>query len=66
MTSSNDRLRIKIPAESKTRLENFGEDFAEVERALQALEKTGMDTTAIKDKLQWARDTADILLKEFG
>lgn len=57
---------VELSAEMKGQLKNLDKDIASAERAMAALDEIGMDTRALKEKLSWAKDTREILLKEFG
>lgn len=57
---------IKLTTEMKTRLEGTTPDIERAQHAIDVLKKIGMDTTELEDKLRWAKETKDILLREFG
>lgn len=66
MAEKMPRPVIKLTTEMKARLEGTTADIERAQHAIDVLKKIGMDTAELEDKLRWARETKDILLKEFG
>lgn len=62
----NGRGALKLPAETEERLKNMGETIEEARAKIRAIEKVGIDTTELHNKLDWAENTRDVLLSEFG
>ena len=57
---------FKLPEDVRTRLANLEEDVAKTKAAIETLKKIGIDVTEIEEKLKWAEETRQILLKEFA
>lgn len=66
MTKENPDNLLKLPAEVRKNLQDLGSDIEKAERAIATLERIGLDTTAIKDKLKWAKNVRETLLTEFS
>lgn len=57
---------VTLSSEMKAQLGALDKDIASAERAIAALKHIGMDTSALEEKIEWAKGTRDILLEEFG
>ena len=57
---------IKLTDDQKKRLDSAGPDIEEAERAIEVLDRLGVDPSDLKDKLTWAKTTRETLLKEFS
>jgi len=57
---------IKLTEDQKKRLDSAGADIEGAERAIEVLDKLGVDASDLKDKLNWAKTTRETLLKEFS
>lgn len=66
MAEKIPRPAIKLTVEMKARLAGTEPDIERAQHAIDVLKKIGMDVTELEDKLRWAAETKDILLKEFG
>jgi hypothetical protein len=66
MAEQTPVVKTTLPAEVRKRLTDMAPDIEESKRTVAVLKKLGMDTTVLDEKIRWAEETKDILLKEFG
>lgn len=64
--AEEETAKLTLPKELRDNLNNLESDFEKADNAMASLEKLGMDTAELKDKLSWAKKTRDVLLKDFG
>jgi len=57
---------FKLPADMRQKLEEMSSDIEAAKAAIETLQKLGMDTRFLEDKLRWAEEVRETLLKEFG
>lgn len=57
--------KFKLGAETKDRLDNMGPDLEKARHAISVLKDFGMSTKDIEEKLAWAENVRETLLKEF-
>ena len=55
----------KLPPERRQQLVDSRKQMEDAQHSIDVLKKIGMDVTPLQEKLDWAKDTADILLAEF-
>ena len=60
----NERL-IKLPPETRLRLEDLESEIAAAEKAIKTLEELGLDIRPLQDKLDWSKKVSTALLREF-
>lgn len=65
MAKTDTQNLMKLPADIREKLEKLTPDIAEAESAVNALKKLGVDVRQIEDKLNWAIEVRETLLKEF-
>lgn len=65
MAKNNVNPIIKLPPESKKSLEALSGDLEAAEAAIASLDKLGMDTVDMKQKLEWAKKVRETLLSDF-
>ncbi|GAI81297.1 unnamed protein product [marine sediment metagenome] len=56
---------LKLPPETKTRLETMRADVKRARHAIKVMEELGLDVLEIKEKLDWADNVRKTLLREF-
>lgn len=62
--SPNDLF--KLSPDIRQKLEDMVKDIEAAKSAIQTLQKLGIDTRVLEDKLNWAAEVRETLLKEFG
>lgn len=65
MTTKPKTEPIRLPPDIEKQLRNLTPDFDNSDRELAVMEQLGMDTRAVKEKLQWAKEVRKTLLREF-
>lgn len=65
MAQNKKPKSITLPPEMKDHLESLGSDIEKSEASIEVLQRLGMDTKAIEEKLDWAKDVRKTLLSEF-
>lgn len=56
---------VKLSKEQVTQLESSKRDMPKIKKSIQLLKQIGMDTRMLEDRLSWAEEVNDLLLKEF-
>lgn len=56
---------IKLPAEVKAQLEAIDPMIKSAETAMASLKRLGLDTRSLEDKLTWAKEVKETLLRDF-
>lgn len=57
---------VKLPTEMTKKLMEAEDDIDRAAKGLEVLEKLGMETRELREKLEWSRTVRETLLKEFG
>lgn len=57
---------IKLPAETKRRLEEMDRELKAAESALAVMKDLGLDTKTLDDKLEWSKKVREQLLEKFS
>jgi myo-inositol catabolism protein IolC len=57
---------FKLPLDVRQRLEDMISDIEAAKSAIATLQKLGIDTREMEDKLSWAEQVRETLLKEFA
>ncbi len=57
---------IKLPAETKRRLEAMDKELADTESALAVMKELGIDTTTLQEKLDFSKKVRVTLLEKFS
>jgi hypothetical protein len=55
---------IELTKEAKDHLEKIGAEIETSMSNLKALEKTGMDVSRLREKIEWAKNARETILKE--
>jgi len=55
-----------IRKEAVDHLEAIGSELDEAEKDLDALEKIGVDTSRLRERIAWGRNARDVITKRFG
>ncbi len=63
--SPNNRPRIKLPADVAQRLKDAEADIDKSYHEIEVMNSLGMDTTSLKERLDWASQARKIILREF-
>lgn len=58
--------QIRITKETHDQLQAMKPDIEQAKRAIQALDELGIDTRALKERVQWADQAIQILGENFG
>jgi len=66
MPAKKEEPIFKLPAEMKARLETTNTDIEKAQKAIEVMKSLGMDVSEMQDKLNWAKQVRETLLKEFG
>jgi len=66
MATPKPKDAFKLPPEAKAKIMGMLPDIEKAKHGLDTMKKLGMDVKVVEDKLNWAIETRDILLKEFG
>lgn len=66
MNRSNPIEPIKLPIETKRRLEAMGKDIEATEKALVVMKDLGLDTQTLDEKLEWSKKVRETLLAKFS
>lgn len=56
---------VMLTEERKQQLRKSLADMKSIEGSLKALDKTGLDTSPLRERLQWAKEMSEVLLSEF-
>jgi len=65
MANANTENLMVLPADIREKLEKLNPDIAEAKNAVKTLKKLGVDVRSLEDKLKWANNVRETLLKEF-
>ena len=65
MAEQEAKKVIMLTEERKQELRKSLADMSSIEGSLKALEKTGLDTGPLREKLSWAKEMSEVLLTEF-
>lgn len=57
--------KVKIPPEVAERLKGLTANLANTRKQLKSLNKMGVNTKELEDKLDWAETTQKVLLEDF-
>ena len=66
MADSTPSSKIVLPAEITDRLKNMEDQISQAEQGTAAMKKLGLDTSDIDDKITWAKEVRETLLREFS
>lgn len=66
MTEPKIDTLLKLTPEVTQKFKDMQPKFEQAENTLAALDKIGLDTKELRDKLKWAKDVQKILLESFG
>lgn len=66
MANNTTTPTIKLPEDSKKRLEELDGNIAEAERGIAVLKKLGMDVKQLESQIKWAKEVRLTLLESFG
>lgn len=66
MTKDNPIESIKLPVETKRRLEEMGDDITKTEAALVVLKDLGIETITLQEKLDFSKKVRTTLLEKFS
>lgn len=66
MAEQNNNPLIGLTDEALKELEKMGLDIEESEKDLQAFEELGVDTSRLRDKVEWAKKARKLMLERFG
>jgi len=56
---------VMLTEERKQELRKSLADMKSIEGSLKALDKTGLDTSPLRERLKWAKEMSEVLLSEF-
>lgn len=56
---------VTLSPERRKELAKSLSDMSKIKATLVVLEKTGLDTTPLRERLQWAEEVSELLLSEF-
>jgi hypothetical protein len=54
-----------LTKEAREELEKLGADIDKAEKEMETFEELGVDTSRLRDKINWARKARDLMLKNF-
>uniref|UniRef100_A0A6H1ZNV6 Uncharacterized protein n=1 Tax=viral metagenome TaxID=1070528 RepID=A0A6H1ZNV6_9ZZZZ len=56
---------FKLPEDMKKRMETANVDMDKAQKAIDTMKSLGMDVKEMQEKLDWAKQVRETLLKEF-
>lgn len=65
-TVKDDDPLVKLDEETRKHLEEMGSDIEKSEKDLEALEELGIDTSRLKERVEWAKKARDIVLNRLS
>lgn len=65
MAKQNNDPLASLTKEARDELEKLGADIDKAEKELETFEELGVDTSRLREKINWARKARDLMLKNF-
>lgn len=65
MAKQNNDPLASLTKEARDELEKLGADIDKAEKELDTFEELGVDTSRLRDKINWAKKARELMLKNF-